>query len=205
MQSKHLFLLAFALSLVLLAAEPAVRLALVVQFPSTVTPETRRAMEAEIRRSIPIESMGIVWREAAATGPEEWYDRVVSIRVRGNCDASAGMRRTPLGTTHVCDGRVLPFIDIDSDRIAAMLRSDLAPLGPYAWEPTMGQALGRVAAHELFHVLANTQEHGRQGLAKPQFTRADLLMGKSVRMDPQDLQRMRFELHRPIVIAAGGY
>jgi hypothetical protein len=37
-----------------------------------------------------------------------------------------------------------------------------------------GRALGRILAHELYHILANTQHHGRAGVAKESYTVADL-------------------------------
>jgi len=42
-------------------------------------------------------------------------------------------------------------------------------------EELLGRALGRVMAHELYHVLLRTRKHGHSGLARPVLTSADLL------------------------------
>jgi hypothetical protein len=38
----------------------------------------------------------------------------------------------------------------------------------------LGRALGRVVAHELYHIVAQTARHGRAGVAKPFHTPDDL-------------------------------
>jgi hypothetical protein len=39
----------------------------------------------------------------------------------------------------------------------------------------MGRALGRVLAHELYHIFANTTRHAADGVGKPAYSVADLL------------------------------
>jgi hypothetical protein len=56
-----------------------------------------------------------------------------------------------------------------------MIENHVFPRGPLPPGPALGRALGRVAAHELYHVLGNTQSHGEAGLAKPSFGTVDLL------------------------------
>ena len=41
--------------------------------------------------------------------------------------------------------------------------------------PRLGRALGRVLAHELYHIFANTTKHARAGIAKSCYTAPELL------------------------------
>jgi hypothetical protein len=70
---------------------------------------------------------------------------------------------------------VLPFGDID----CAALNSFL---GPSLWKDTdqvrefvYARAVARLMAHELYHVIAQTHDHARSGVAEPAFTVAELL------------------------------
>jgi hypothetical protein len=80
-----------------------------------------------------------------------------------------------LGSTKTANGRVLPFSEVECDRI----RTSIAPLtigySPGEREALLGRSLGRVLAHELFHVFADTDKHGRDGVSKTTYTRKDLL------------------------------
>jgi hypothetical protein len=51
---------------------------------------------------------------------------------------------------------------------------------PYTEQQELfGRSLGRVMAHELYHVLLRTRAHGRSGLARPAQTQAELLAVRS--------------------------
>jgi hypothetical protein len=81
---------------------------------------------------------------------------------------------------------VLPFSSIDC---TALTRA----LGPVT-EDVYGRAMARVLAHELYHVLTQTTDHSRTGIAKTCFTTGDLL---SSRLDFENniLAQLR-RLHR---------
>jgi len=70
---------------------------------------------------------------------------------------------------------VLPFSELECDRI----RNSIAPLTiGYARderESLLGRSLGRVLAHELFHIFADTDKHGHDGIAKTTYSRKDLV------------------------------
>jgi hypothetical protein len=53
-----------------------------------------------------------------------------------------------------------------------------------------GRALGRVVAHELYHILALTTEHAEAGVAKPSFSAQDL-MSDRFSFNPASLERLR--------------
>jgi len=75
----------------------------------------------------------------------------------------------------VSDGMVLPFSDVDCDAIRGFLQKQLLSTPEAEREETFGRALGRVLAHELYHVLAGTSNHGACGVAKSGYTVGDLV------------------------------
>ena len=80
-----------------------------------------------------------------------------------------------LGWTHVSDGAILPFSDVDCDRVRVFLQKHLLSVRPADRQTAFGRALGRVVAHELYHIFANTTHHGSDGVGKPAYTVQDLL------------------------------
>lgn len=119
------------------------------------------------------------WRYANDTSNEVWADLAV-VTFKGHCaagDLVHGERFAggALGWTHVSDGRILPFAEIDCDRIGAFLGARLFVLPRRFQEKIFQRAIARVAAHELYHVFIQTAAHGSWGVAKAEFTTEELL------------------------------
>jgi len=72
-------------------------------------------------------------------------------------------------------GKVLPFADIDCDSVRKLIDRELRRASAGLREDILGRAMGRVVAHELYHILLHTTSHGRDGLARPAQSRSDLL------------------------------
>jgi hypothetical protein len=98
---------------------------------------------------------------------------------KGHCDLSTAVKYDPhpgaLGWTHVTDGAILPFAEIDCDRIHSFINRELLFLKPEEREPGFGRAVARVVAHELYHIFANTQHHGSDGVGKSAYSVQELL------------------------------
>src|SRR5260370_8239672 len=88
------------------------------------------------------------------------------------------------------EGTVRPFSDVEFNRI----RRSIAPLALGSSieerEALLGRAMGRVLAHELFHVFANTEKHGHEGVTKTSYSRKDLV-AESFEFDSQDASRIQ--------------
>jgi hypothetical protein len=69
--------------------------------------------------------------------------------------------------TYLTEGHVLPFSEIDCDRVRRLVQPRLTAKNPLDTARLYGRALGRVLGHELYHILASTTRHARSGLAKP--------------------------------------
>lgn len=169
---------------------------LLTEFPVDASPAMRQEFRRETERAIQAAGVDLVWRELSESRSEESFDRLVVLRFRGDCTRSrADVRRQslPLGLTHVSNGQVLPFVELDCQRVLEAMDA-----GP--WQdrfrqpaPTLGRALGRVAAHEIHHVLTGSGTHDDEGLMKPSFDRRDLC-GSALSFSGASVQRLKISL-----------
>jgi mono/diheme cytochrome c family protein len=101
------------------------------------------------------------------------------VTFRGNCGIAnlftPATDSGPLGFTHMSGDAVLPFAEVDCERVRELLRKDLLHMRTEDGEAAFGRALGRVLAHELFHIFVGTKHHGSGGVAESAFTRGELL------------------------------
>jgi hypothetical protein len=129
------------------------------------------AMKKEVDALLKSSGVSLDWRMAGENRGKESFDGLVVLKFRGLCRAEASQpdsapQTQALGTTLVDQGRVLPFSEVQCDAV----RQALGYLRPEAnqgeKQRALGLALGRVVAHELYHVLARTTPHAAHGLAK---------------------------------------
>jgi hypothetical protein len=125
------------------------------------------------------------------------YIQTAIIRLRGDCRADARVAPNhpvrdgmgdELGVTHIVDGKILPFADIRCDAVRHLL-GKFRGGNSVDRDQILGKALGRVIAHELYHVLADSTTHGRSGLAAAVFNRDDLLAPQRA-FAARDVERM---------------
>jgi hypothetical protein len=119
------------------------------------------------------------WRDLSKTGGHEVSAELAVVTFKGRCDAAGLTTRSrfegALGWTHVSDGQILPFTDISCDRVRQFTQSGLLVFRTEDRAGKYGRALGRVLAHELYHIFANTTRHGSMGVAKESYNMQDLL------------------------------
>jgi hypothetical protein len=123
----------------------------------------------------------IVWWDA------EWSRTAVAGTLivadfTGTCSPPLTAGRIPdadklpaLAHTSTAEGRVLPFTYVDCETLSEFLGPALAELPIVRRQRLYGRAIGRLLAHEIYHVLAQTPEHAAAGVAKKHFSTADLL------------------------------
>ena len=80
----------------------------------------------------------------------------------------------PLAQSQIMDGRVLPFGSVNCDQV----RRFIAPSekSPYLGQrnTSLGRALARVIAHEVYHMLTGSQNHASQGIGRSAHSRVEL-------------------------------
>ncbi|HUI56426.1 MAG TPA: cytochrome c [Bryobacteraceae bacterium] len=168
----------FFVALAVLPAEGQVgSIALYTQFEHPPNGAVVDSLKAEVSSIMAPEGLRFEWRSLPARGNEVSMELAV-ITFKGTCDALSPGRTlhagTRLGWSHVSDGAVLPFTDVDCDSIRGFVLKRLADLQEPFREHVFGRAIGRVLAHELYHIFAQTTHHG-SGVDRPTYTVQELL------------------------------
>jgi hypothetical protein len=142
-------------------------------------------MKAEVDQLLGPTGLALNWRLASENRGDQSFDGLVVLKFKGSCKAenwplpsndfgTAGESHM-LGSTAVVNGRVLPYGEVQCDQIRKALA--YLPVGSdqKARQKALGLALGRVVAHELYHMLAKTTTHAEHGLAKASQSLEDLI------------------------------
>jgi hypothetical protein len=143
-------------------------------------------------------------------GDESFSDLVV-LKFKGSCqmrnpamDSELGpaIAGSALASTQVSDGRILPFSDVECDRIRRYIAPDVSSHDLDKRDAVYGKALGRVVAHELYHIFAGTPHHSKEGVARSFHTRRDLT-AKQFRFSPSESNELH-ELKWRALLASEG-
>lgn len=152
---------------------------LYVQFQQDPPDLVLEAVQAELETVLQPSGIDLDWRWLANVKGNEVSTELVVVHFKGRCDLEemepfAGFPG-PLGWTHISEGEVLPFTDINCDGVRLFLQQDLARIPEPERSAAYGRALGRVLAHELYHVFSKSTKHGSSGIAKPAYSVKELL------------------------------
>lgn len=140
-------------------------------------------MKQELGHLLQAAAIHVEWQDPAVdrSAPENDYSALV--RLRGSCrptEPSARFEHSvsgpfTLASSAVSDGVVLPFGDIDCAALNSFLGPSLWKDSDQVREFVYARAVARLMAHELYHVIGQTHDHARSGVAEPSFTVAELL------------------------------
>jgi len=165
--------------------------ALYTDFESRPAPAVVEALREELDSLMAPDGLRFAWKSLPATDQSVWMELAV-VKFSGRCEVLpfAGNSKTDarLGWTHISDGVVLPFAQVDCDAIRLFILKGLYGLPPQSRERVYGRAVGRVLAHELLHIFAKTASHGSHGVDQPTLTAPDLLC-----------EHLVFDDHKPAV------
>jgi hypothetical protein len=151
----------------------------------------------------------VEWRSLDANrGQDADASLLAVLELTGVCGIAPGFaetERTPLSssslaTTTVTDGQVLPFSSLNCMALTNSVSAALAREAGARRDFLYGRAMARVVAHEFYHVLLRTTEHGRQGVARSCFSTGDLLTER-FEFEGTALARLR---HRPDTVTDVG-
>jgi len=158
--------------------ESAVVVYLAAPIPQSALPYLRHEAQTLLESA----GYSVEWRDASNSRGLDASNLVV-VDFDGDCNApatpstnaapaSSGQR---LAYAAVQDGAIAPFVRVDCGAVRATLASLADREAPARRSYLYGRAIGRLIAHELYHVLARTQDHAPAGVGKPCFTAADLV------------------------------
>jgi hypothetical protein len=165
----------------LMAGEPS-PIAVFMDFKSEPSPEAVSQMEREILTIMRPSGLNFDWRMMNDRRTGESFRDLVVFTFKGHCQTLGPTydelgpisERQPLAFTQISDGHVLPYSDVECDTIRNYIASQVASAKPGEREGILGRAMGRVVAHEMYHILASTTEHAEAGVARSFHTRKDL-------------------------------
>lgn len=137
------------------------------------------AMRMELTSIMAPMGLRFEWRSVGQASGSEPAVELAVVTFKGSCDATRLALKPPhagpLGWTHISEGAILPFADVDCDGLRSFLQQSLMGVRANDREDVFGRALARVVAHELYHILANTQHHGSEGIGKAEYSLKNLL------------------------------
>jgi hypothetical protein len=141
-----------------------------------------------------------VWRSIAGVQGNEVSSELAVLTFKGHCDTAGIVPREKhpgaLGWTHVSDGAILPFSDIDCDHIRDFVQKELIYLPAADRETAFGRAVARVIGHELYHIFANTPHHGSDGVGKAAYT-VEELMSDEFQFEERECDALRSSVPKP--------
>jgi hypothetical protein len=159
-------------------------------------------MKHEVDEILKPSGVALDWRLAKENHGQEAFTGLVVLKFRGRCRIETWAPQAPnlaqmgdtetLGATKVVNGRVTPFSEVQCDRIKqalAYLHADQKDR-----QRAFGVALGRVVAHELYHILARTTGHAAMGLAKATESMEDLVGPRTLSFREEDSEAIRNSL-----------
>jgi len=95
-----------------------------------------------------------------------------------------------LGWAHKVNGTILPFTDLACDNIRGTIESADLPQSHVQANVMLGRAMGRVLAHELYHIVADTAEHGGEGVSQSALSARELTSGQ-LELQPSDVDAIQ--------------
>ena len=145
------------------------------------TPDVLAAMSRELNALMDTAGSRVIWRGAADPPSGAGAENLVIVELRGVCMAQFATSTkplpwtVPLASSSVVDGKVLPFSWVDCTALNRFLAPVASAELKTEQDDLYGRSMARLLAHELYHVLAQTDNHAPAGIAKARFSAADLL------------------------------
>jgi len=158
---------------------PLAPIALYTKFQQEPPPAVLDALQDEVDSIMAPSGLRFTWRDLSTARGSAVSVELAVITFTGRCDVNGlsphSSNPGPLGWTHISDRVILPFADIDCQGTRAFIQKQLRAVPVENREEAYGRALGRVLAHELYHIFAKTTRHASCGVGKSHFTVEELL------------------------------
>jgi hypothetical protein len=153
-------------------------LTVILQFDGRHSDASIAEMKRESENIMRESGLRLRWRLREEVTDESFPDLVV-VRFHGKCLMEPTPflydERGPLAFTHTDGTVILPYSEVECDKVRSSIRPAMFG-GDYArGDLLMGRALGRVLAHELYHIMSKTSGHAAEGVARRALTGAQLI------------------------------
>lgn len=156
------------------------RVTLIVQFEAQHSEPSVNEMKRELQNLMRDSGVELNWRSLNEVSASDSFPSVVLVTFHGTCAMKPLAPPLPaepiaLAYTHISNGTVIPFADVECDRI----RSSLASTPGVPSDVLLGRALGRVLAHELHHIILRTRAHTQHGISRKSLSARDLIADRT--------------------------
>jgi hypothetical protein len=157
---------------------PANPVTVLLDFDKPHSQMSLRAMETEVTSLMKATGVPVEWQIKSELPSSAEFAELVVIKLTGFCmTETVAMpmdERGPLAFAYSSEGDVLPFGEVECDRVKASLRRFLIGRTRMEGDFLLGRALGRVLAHEMYHMLADDRTHTKSGVTRESLTAAEL-------------------------------
>jgi hypothetical protein len=166
-------------SLPALCGNPHGPVTVLLEFDQPYSDVSVSEMEREAASVLKNTGLILDWEMEASLQPHPEFKALVVLKMKGSCEMAIAPElideRGPLGMAYVTDGQVLSFGEIECDRIKQSVQRVLPPSTSARKERLYGRALGRVAAHEMVHMLRGSTRHSKSGINQASLTADELI------------------------------
>jgi hypothetical protein len=177
---------------------PAGNIGVFFTFGDKPSPTMMTAIRNELDAIMRPLGLSFAWREIGQDEYGAIFPDLVVVRFNGPCgrmpEYSAPKARGDsdivLASTETEEGQILHFTTVNCDAVDRYLAFEVAGMSEKDREETYGRALGRILAHEMYHVFANRETHARAGIARASYSREDLLR-PVFRFEPEESALLR--------------
>jgi hypothetical protein len=174
------------------SAPPRSRVTLLLQFEGQRSDSAVEEMKRELNSIM--SSAGLAFDYKLRSELNEWDapSDLIVVKFKGRCRMEAMPalfdERGPFAITHTVDGEIIPFSEVACDRVRVSIRSAMDGDDLKQADVLLGRALGRVVAHEIYHIVAKTPGHGTKGVARTSLSAAQLIAA-DLAFDGTDLEK----------------
>ncbi len=169
-------------------------LTVIFQFDRNHSEKSFLVMKHELGSILKGSGIQVEWRDRDHVSSSESFANLVVVKFRGVCKMDAAANHDadsgPLAFTYLSDGVILPFSEVECDRVRSSLRRAMSWQDYVHSDAVFGRAMARVLAHELYHVLAGTESHSAKGVALKALSGSELISDQ-LELDPAELDLMR--------------
>jgi hypothetical protein len=139
-----------------------------------------QALAQELDRILAPAQLKIDLRIKSEVPASAQFGELVLFKMKGHCSMNAlpigalSDERGALAMTYSVDGQLLSFGEVECDRVRGSVQRALGRGDPERHQAALGVALARVMAHEMYHMIANSSTHTKDGVTKESLSGAEL-------------------------------
>lgn len=156
----------------------------VLDFDSPHSPSSIHEMQRETESLLKNSGLRISWQFKRDLAEHQQFQDLVVLRMKGQCEMDPTPvvpdERGPYASTYVSDGAVLPFGEVQCNRIKNSIKRTFFGDDYRNGNVLLGRALGRVVAHEMYHMMARNSVHTKSGVTQESLSGRDLVSDTQV-------------------------